>query len=260
MSELRVALDGGIATVALNRPAQRNALHQGLVAELSAALDSLRDRPELRVLVLRGQGAVFCAGADLAEMERLGAAEPELNRAAAAALAGMLRSLFTFPRPTVARVQGAAIGGGLGLVAACDLAIAAEDATFGCSEVRLGLIPAVISPYLVRKTGAGALREWMLTGARFPAARARALGLIDHLVRSDELDRKLEELCGALLEGAPEAQAAIKELLERAERLPLEQAEAYAIEALSRRRSSTEAQLGLASFRARKPPPWAPGR
>ncbi|HEX9638097.1 MAG TPA: enoyl-CoA hydratase-related protein [Acidobacteriota bacterium] len=260
MSAARVLIEieRGVATVALNRPQQRNALDRALVEELSGALERLGADAGLRALVLRGAGPSFCAGADLAEMRQLGGADPAVNRAAAQALAGLLRRLYDFPRPTLARVHGAAIGGAVGLVAACDIAIAADTTQFGFSEVRLGLLPAVISPYLMRKAHPARLRALMLTGERFGAELASAIGLIQPPVPEAELDAEVGRVIDGLLEGGPEAQAAIKQLLETVPRLSLEQAEPYCSEALAQRRASTEGQAGLQAFLSKSKPPWSP--
>lgn len=257
-SRVLVGLERAVATVSLNRPEQRNALDRILIEELRAALAELRGRAELRALILRGEGSTFCAGADLTEMQQLGGADERTNRAAAAALADLLRQLYTFPRPTLARVQGAAIGGAVGLVAACDIGVAAAGAVFGFSEVRLGLLPAVISPYLVRKVQPARLRELMLSGERFHAESAQAIGLIQHVVPEPDLDAEVGRRVEQLLEGGPEAQAAIKELLETVRELSLPRAADYTVEALAQRRASSEGQAGLQAFRTKGKPPWSP--
>jgi methylglutaconyl-CoA hydratase len=215
MGEARVALtlDGPVAHIVLDRPDLRNAFDGAMVRELHDAVGAASARDDVRVLVLAGRGAVFCAGADIEWMKRVAGFSREENLADAGALADLFETIDRSAKAVVAVVQGAALGGGAGLVAVADIAVAEEGARFGFTEVRLGLVPAVISPYVVRKIGVAAARELFLTGERFTAARAAAIGLVQRVVKLDELDAAVDERVGELLQAAPGAVAAAKALV-----------------------------------------------
>ncbi len=252
---IRVARDEqGVATVTLDRPAVRNALNPALVAELTAAVDELKTDEAVHVVVLTGEGEVFCAGADLAWVT---ADEPPDEVAAGAQrLAALLRGLHELPKPLIARVNGPALGGGAGLLAVCDLAIAVDDAVFAFTEVRLGLAPAVISPYVVRKIGRSQARALFLTGERFDAERAERVGLVHRRVPRAELDAAVDAAVEACLLGAPLAQAAAKRLVHEALR-PLDERERATARQFAALRGGEEARQGIAAFRERRPAPWA---
>ncbi|MEN8107836.1 MAG: enoyl-CoA hydratase-related protein [Pseudomonadota bacterium] len=205
----------GVATLTLHRPARRNALDGKLMAALSKHLSVLADDPVTRVVVLTGSGQAFCSGADLAWVAQVVAAGATANRADASQLAGLMHQLNTFPRPTLARVNGAAWGGGIGLIACCDLAIASSAATFAFSEVRLGLVAAVIAPYVLAAIGPRQARHFLLTGERFSSQQAMAMGLVCQVVTEVELDTAVEMQLTRLLQGEPHAQAETKRLLQR---------------------------------------------
>ena len=191
-TSLLVSHDGLVLRLVLNRPDVRNAFDEEVIDALSACAASAAEDPAVRVVVLSGAGKAFCAGADLAWMSKAIAYSQVENLADAEDFARMLERLDTMPRPVIGRVHGAALGGGVGLAAVCDIVIAAENATFGLTEVKLGILPAVISPYVVRKIGVSAARELFLTGERFGAARARELGLVHEVVPDAELDAAVE--------------------------------------------------------------------
>jgi methylglutaconyl-CoA hydratase len=255
---LRTIEPPGVATLILNRPEVHNAFNDALIAELTQAFAELAADPAVRLLVLRGAGKSFSAGADLAWMQRLAGYSFEENLNDARALGRMLQTLYQFPRPTLAVVQGAALGGGVGLVAACDMAVASEAAVFGLSEVRLGLIPAVISPYVIAAIGERACRGLFLTGERFSAHEAYRLGLVRAVVPPAELDAAAGKLTVELLQGGPASQAAAKGLIRAVARRPLDDAlvEETAMR-IARQRASAEGREGLAAFLEKRKPGWA---
>ncbi|HTT05292.1 MAG TPA: enoyl-CoA hydratase-related protein [Steroidobacteraceae bacterium] len=246
-------------TLWLNRPERHNALNAELVAELHHAIDEVGSRDAVRVLVLAGRGTNFCAGADLEWMRAQAAASRDQNLEDARQLGFMLRSLANCPKPTVARVQGAAIGGGLGLVAACDLAIASASAQFGAPETRLGLSPSSIAPYVSAAIGERAARAWFLLGERLEAQQVHRLGLVHEVVEPESLDSSLQRLLTTLRLGAPQAQQHSKWLLGELRTLPsrsLEQLEECA-RSLASVRAGAEAREGIDAFFARRKPIWA---
>jgi len=247
----------GVARVVLDRPDLRNAFDDVLIARLTEAFASLADDDSARAIVLAGEGRSFCAGADLSWMKRMVSYGPEENRRDAAALAEMFRCIDTCRKPVVARVQGAALGGGAGLVAVCDVAVAAEDALLGTTEVRLGIVPAVISPFVVRKIGESHARRWFLTGERFSAAEALGAGLVHAVVPEAALDAEVDRVVDALLLGGPEALAVSKDLARRMGRLPLDEALEEATGVISARRASAEGQEGMRAFLERRSPSWS---
>ena len=247
----------GVACITLNRPALHNAFNEGMIAALTRAVEALGRESGVRALVLRAGGKSFSAGADLDWMKRMAAYGPAENLADARALARLMQTLNACPKPTIARVQGAAFGGGVGLVACCDMAVAAEGARFCLSEVRLGLIPAVISPYVIAALGARAARRWFLTAERFGAAEALRCGLVHQVVPAEELDAAVTAWLDRLAEGAPSAQAAAKDLIFAVAGQPLTEA---LVEDTARRiaqcRAAPEGREGVAAFLEKRPPEW----
>ena len=211
---LEIVRDGPVARLWLARPEQHNALATELIAELTSTLHALALEAGVRVIVLGGRGPSFCAGADIAVMKASAHATFEQNLNEAERLGGLFSTLADLPKPVIARLHGNVLGGGVGLTCACDIAVASDDARFGLTEVRLGILPALISPYVIRRLGDRAARELMLTGERFDAAAALRYGLIHHVTSAAELDARVEERIAALLAGAPRAQGRIKALLE----------------------------------------------
>jgi methylglutaconyl-CoA hydratase len=250
----------GIATVTLNRPAVNNAYDGAMIAGFAEALDRLRGDDKVRLVVLRGAGKHFQAGADLAFLQHAAALPPEENLAVSRRTVAAVRALQHHPKPTLALVQGGCFGGGVGLVAACDMAIAAEDAVFSLTEVRWGVTPAPILPALIARLGLRAVSRYGLTAERFSAATALRLGLVGELCAPGRLDEAAAPLLEHLLLAAPEAVAATKRLAREvaAAALPAqEMAERLAREAAERRRSP-EAAEGLASFFEKRQPRWYP--
>jgi methylglutaconyl-CoA hydratase len=255
---VRVERDGrGVATVTMDRPATRNAFDERLVAELRAAADRLAADPALRVVVLTGAGEVFSAGADLAWMRAMKDYTYEENLAEARALGAMYRALYELPQPLIGRVNGHALGGGTGLVAVCDIAIAADAALFGFTEVTLGLAPAVIAPYVVRKVGRSFARALFVTGERFDASRARAHGLVHEVVPADGLDDAVADAVTRCLRGGPHAAATAKRIPDLALG-DLDDAAPRMAELIAGIRVGDEAQAGMTAFLERRLPPWSP--
>jgi methylglutaconyl-CoA hydratase len=254
-----VAVRNAVAIVVLNRPEVHNAFNEMLIAELTAALRALDGDPGVRAVVLAGAGESFCAGADLKWMKKMAAFSQAQNLADANALAAMLATLDTLSKPTIARVHGAVFGGGVGLVACCDIAIGTQDAVFAFSEARLGLIPATISPYVVEAIGVRAARRYFLTAERFAAAEAYRLGLLHDLALPDELDARVNELLGTLLTAGPRAQAECKALLRAIANRPVDAGMiADTAQRIARVRSAPEAREGVAAFLAKRKAAWVP--
>lgn len=254
---IEVERQGAIAFVWLARPAVHNAFNASLIAELTNAFQTLGTEPEIRAIVLGGRGKSFSAGADAEWMRQQGAASLEENRADAARLAKLFQTIAECPKPTVARVHGAAIGGGVGLVAACDIALGAHTAVFATSEVRLGLIPATIAPYVLRAIGERQARRLFQTGERISAAAAERIGLLHEVVPMEQMDERLRTLLEDLLRGAPLAQREAKELIAMAAQQPIT-AELIAdtAERIASRRAHVEAAEGLNAFLEKRPAAW----
>lgn len=247
----------GVATVSLNRPELHNAFDDALIAQLTIELRDLQNDPDVQVVVLAAKGRSFSAGADLNWMRRLADYSYEQNVADAQALAELMHTLNNLAKPTIAKVQGAAFGGGVGLVACCDMAIAADMALFCLSEVKLGLIPAVISPYVVRAIGERQARRYFLTAEHFDAYEARRIGLIHEVVPAAELDSWLNAFLKALAGNGPSAVIAAKELIRAVSSGPLDNA---MLEDTTRRiatiRASREGREGLNAFLSKRKPAW----
>src|SRR5262245_30783378 len=247
---------GAVAHVWLNRPEAHNALAVEVGTALVDTLHTLKDDATCRVVVLGGRGPSFCAGADIAVMKASANASYQDNLLEAKRLAGMFAALADFPRPVVGRVHGAVYGGGVGFCCACDIVVASDDAKFGLTEVRLGILPAVISPYVIRRLGDRNARELMLTGERFDAVTAQRYGIVNHVVPAAELDAKVAERVGELLKGAPHAQARVKELLVRWTDMGFEEYRRSVPETLAHVRNGDEAKDGLAAFFEKRKPKW----
>jgi methylglutaconyl-CoA hydratase len=252
-----VSSEGGIARVTLNRPAVHNALDDTLIVDLLGTLEKIAADRAVRLVLLTGQGASFCAGGDLAWMRRTADYTYEQNLADAMTLARLLHRLDTMPQPTVALVNGPTYGGGVGLVACCDIAVAADTAKFSLSEVRLGLIPATISPYVVRKIGESSARRYFLTTEVFEAADAQRMGLVHEIVAAPDIDKGAQYFVKRLREGGPAAQGAAKQLIARVAGVPID---AALMEDTARRiadaRASAEGKEGTEAFLAKRAPSW----
>jgi methylglutaconyl-CoA hydratase len=256
-----VSRDGPVARVALNRPQLHNAFDEALIAGLARTFQDVGEDEAVRAVVLASAGKSFSAGADLNWMKRAAGYEEEQNRADARALELMLRTIDDCPKPVLAMVQGAAIGGGLGLVAACDIAVAGEEALFATSEVRLGIVPAVISPFVVRAIGARQARRYFLTAERFGAEEARRIGLVHEVVPTAELEARVAAVLAEILQGGPEGLARAQQLVRMVEMMPQGGsilAEAT-VGAIAERRASPEGREGIAAFLEKRKPAWATG-
>jgi methylglutaconyl-CoA hydratase len=252
-------IDKGVGRLTLNRPEVHNAFDDALIAQLTAALLSLEADRRVRVVVLAASGKSFSAGADLAWMQRMAGYSEAENLADARALAGLMSTLDRLAKPTVALIQGAAFGGGVGLVACCDIAIASEAASFSLSEVKLGLIPAVISPYVVAAMGPGAARRFILTAERFSAPQALALGLVHEVVPADRLEETGQKVLDHLTQGGPRAQADAKDLVLSLAGRPIDRALVEeTAERIARIRVGEEAREGLAAFLEKRKAEWQP--
>jgi methylglutaconyl-CoA hydratase len=254
---VRLIREGAIARVVLNRPDVHNAFNEQMLEDLIEAFGTIRNDAGVRVVVITGEGKSFCAGGDLHWMKRVIAYTYQENYEDSLKLARMLREIYTCPKPVIGRINGPAVGGGTGVVAACDIAIASDDAFFAFSETKLGLTPAAISPYLLRRMGERNLREYFLTGERFSAARAVEIGLVNAAVPPDQLDIAVEAKIAMILTGGPEALAVSKELIrEIAERF-LDENGPYTAEVIARLRISEEGQEGMNAFLSKRKPRWA---
>lgn len=247
----------GVARVQLNRPAKHNAFDDTIIAELKQAFDALAARDEVRVVVLASAGNSFSAGADLGWMKRMADYDFGHNMRDAEGLAAMLRALFELPQPTIARVQGAAFGGAVGLVSCCDMAIASENASFSLSEVKIGLVPATISPFVLRAIGERACRRYFTTGERFDSREAHRLGLVSEVVPSEQLDGAVDQLVEKLLANGPQAIRAAKDLINEVAGKPITQALVEDTCArIAHIRVSKEGQEGLTAFLDKRKPGW----
>ncbi len=260
MSQSNILVDTdarGVATVTLNRPAIHNAFDDALIAELTAALRRLEADAAVRAVALTGSGQSFSAGGDLNWMRRMAQYSEAENFADAMALAELLCTLNELAKPTLARVNGAAFAGGLGLVCCCDVAVAAEEAVFCISEVRLGLVPATIIPYVVAAIGPRAARRYFLTAERFSAAEARRIGLVHEVAPRAELDAAVERMLTALLDGGTAAQARSKRLIAEVQDRPVTEAMmSLTARAIAEARASVEGREGLAAFFEKRKPAW----
>ncbi|MBK8121190.1 MAG: enoyl-CoA hydratase/isomerase family protein [Sulfuritalea sp.] len=260
-SNILTEIDAGVGIITLNRPERHNAFDDALIGELSTAIDQMAAHPAVRVLVISSTGKSFCAGADLNWMKRAAAYTTEENLRDSRALAEMLRKLAQCPKPTIARVQGPAYGGGVGLVACCDVAIATFDVQFSLTEVKLGIIPAVISPHVIAAMGERYARRYMLTAERFSAAEAYRIGLLHEMVADDvALDDAVGEVVDALMNNGPGAMAECKALVSAVASRPLspEVLEDTA-QRITRLRASEEGREGMTAFLEKRRPNWIVG-
>lgn len=250
--------EGAVARLRLNRPQLHNAFDSTVIAALTGALEAVAHDPQVRVVVLEGDGASFSAGADLNWMRGMAAASEDENRVDALALARLMRTLDELPRPTIARVHGAAFGGGVGLVACCDIAIATAHAKFGLTESKLGLLPAVISPYVIEAIGPREARRWFATAELFDAATAHRIGLVHEVVEDEAaLDAAVQRQVDLLLKAGPVAAAEAKSLVRRvAAHADRDRHDADNADLIARLRVSPEGQEGLGAFLEKRKPAW----
>jgi methylglutaconyl-CoA hydratase len=258
LQRLQVESDGPVARVWLNRPEARNAFDGLMVTELRATLFGLGSRDDVRVIVLGGRGKSFCAGADLQWMQAMAGFSQAENLAEAQALADLFFTAYNSPKPVVARVHGAALGGGAGLVAAADMAVASLGTQFAFTEVRLGLLPAVIAPYVLAKIGESAARELILTGERFEAVRAHEIGLVRAAVPEADLDAAVDARVQGLLKGGPNALAEAKALIREVVWRRVEDVQRYTVERIAEIRVGAEGQEGMRAFLEKRKPGWLP--
>jgi methylglutaconyl-CoA hydratase len=250
----------GVATVTLNRPEKHNAFDEQFIATLTVAFRKLGADSKLRAVVLRANGRNFCAGADVDWMKRMAGHGPAENLRDAEAMAEMFRTVDAMPVPVIARVQGAALGGGCGLICLCDIALASTDATFAFSEVRLGIIPATIGPYVLRTIGTRAARRWLLTGERFGAPRAREIGLVHEVLDESGLDDAVNSVLDGILKSGPGAVRATKQLIrDLAGRAITDDLVAMTCRRIAEIRASDEGREGLSAFLEKRLPAWTKG-
>lgn len=250
-------IDNQVAYVALNRPESHNAFNPQLIAELTQAFWAVGQDEAVRVVVLTGRGRNFCAGADVNFMRAAADFTFDQNVSDGQAIFDLMNAIDSCPKPVIGRINGAAIGGGAGLVSCCDIVIAVERATFAFSEARLGIVPAVISPFVLAKIGVSQSRELFLTGERFTADRARQIGLVHHLVADEvELDARVWERVEQLLLAAPGAIAAAKELIRTVAYQPKPTTRAVTTQLIAQRRASDEGREGMSAFLEKRPPAW----
>lgn len=248
--------DGAVATVTLNRPEVHNAFNDAVIAELTAVFRGLGEDPAVRFVVLRANGKNFCSGGDLNWMRRMAGNSREENLADARALAAMLQTLNTLPKPTLALVHGQAHGGGVGLIACCDIAIAADSAVFSLAEVKVGLLPAVVAPFVVQAIGARAARRYFLTAERFSAIEAHRLGLVHEVVPGHLLDAAGRTMLERLAEGGPQAQAAAKDFIFTVAGRPVAATVDEAAQRIADIRATAEGREGVSAFLEKRPPNW----
>jgi methylglutaconyl-CoA hydratase len=254
---LDLSLAGPVATVTLNRPEVFNAFNEVAIAELEDCIQALGDRDELRVIVLAARGKCFSAGADLTWMRRMAELSHQANFDDAYRLATMLRTIYICPKPVIARVQGDAFGGGVGLISASDIAITVENASFSLSEVKLGLIPATVSPYVIRAIGARAARRYFITAERFGAVEAHRIGLVDEVVSADLLDPTIQSIIAAICQNGPHAVTKTKQLIHDIDGRPVsEDVLEDTAERIAQVRASEEAREGVRAFLEKRSPTW----
>ena len=256
---LSVEVSAGVANVVLNRPKVRNAFNEALIAEITQTFQELGQRDDVRCIVLTGNGIAFCAGADLNWMRSMADYSREQNMADAGRLAAMMQTIYECPKPTIARIQGDVYAGGTGLVAACDMAISVDTANFCLSEVKLGLLPSTISPYVIRAMGARAAHRYFLTAERFNALEALRIGFVHEVVTADALDAKVAELTNALVNAGPEAVRLCKKLVQDVAGHDITpELVKMTIASIADVRVSAEGREGLQSFLQKRKPNWLP--
>jgi methylglutaconyl-CoA hydratase len=256
---LDVTKQHSVAIIWMNRPEVRNAFNETMIEELTAAFRALDKDTGVRAVVLAGHGPAFCAGADLNWMKKMAGFSFEENRRDAMGLAQMLNALHMLSKPTIARVHGPAFAGGMGLVSACDIAVASQDAEFCLSEVKLGLVPATISPYVLAAMGERAAQRYFLTAERFSAAEAYRIGLVQEITLPAELDAKINEILGQLVQAGPASLAATKDLIHAVARRPLDSKVIEDTAArIAKARASDEGKEGVRSFLEKRRPAWHP--
>jgi len=245
-----------IARVIFNRPEVHNAFNLLMILELDDAFEKVMKDPSIRIVVLSGRGKSFCAGADIKWLREIVYYSFEQNLEESLQLAEVLHKIYVSPKPTIAMVNGTAIGGGTGFLSVCDIIVASEEAKFGLSEVKIGLVPAAISPYVIRRIGASHAREYFLTGKRISAKKALEIGLVNRVVPLEKLEKTVEELIQLLLTSGPEAIASCKELIQNVPDMSFEEVKEYTARMIANLRVSKEGQEGMAAFLEKRKPKW----
>ena len=253
---VKIQQDGPVARVSFCRPEIHNAFNDSLIYEMTDLFSSLKQDGDLRVIVLTGEGKSFCAGADLNWMRRVKDYSFEKNLEESMALAKLFWLIYSMPLPVIGRINGAAIGGGTGFVAVCDIAVAAESAKFSFSEVKIGVVPACIGPYVIRKIGEGKAREFFISGERLTAAEAYRIGLVNRYYPDDKLDEEIEALIKTILSSGPNAIKMAKELISNVPLMTPDQFRPYTAEMIARLRKSDEGQEGMDAFLNKRKPNW----
>jgi methylglutaconyl-CoA hydratase len=256
LETLILSFQGPVARITLNRPEVHNAFNSQMFADLDRAFDAIIEREESRVVILTGEGRSFCAGADLNWMKRVKEMTFEESVEDSLVLSELLYKMYSFPKPTIARVNGAAIGGGTGFVCVCDIGVASKKARFSFSEVKLGLVPACISPYAVRRIGESRARNFFLSGQRLTAEQAHGAGLVNHVVSHEELDSFVDGIVEQLVTSGPYALRACKRLIEGVSTMSLADAKRFTAEVLAELRKGPEGQEGMAAFLEKRRPGW----
>ncbi len=253
---LKFEKKGNIAHITFNRSEIHNAIDSTVITEVSEIFGTISKDGSVRAIVLTGAGKSFCAGADLNWMKSFKDQGYDSNLKESLALADMFHQINTCPLPVIGRINGAAYGGGAGFVAVCDIAIAAKSAAFSFSEVKIGLAPAVISPFVIRKIGEAKAREYFITGARISAEKALQAGLINHAVDDDQLDKAVEKTIESILTSGPKAVATAKKIINEVSSMPSEKILQYTADAIARLRVSDEGQEGISAFLEKRKPKW----
>ncbi len=248
------------ARLILNKPQVHNAFNSTMISEMLDVFKRIKKDSSVRVIVLTGEGKSFCAGADLNWMKEIINYSYDQNLKESLEIAELLYTIYSLPKPTIARVNGAAIGGGVGFLSACDIVVASDKAQFGLSEVKIGLIPAAISPYVVRRIGESKAREYFLTGERISAERAEKIGLVNHAVPSEKLDHEIDKTVNRLLSSGPHAIAKCKQLLFKVPQISLKEAQEFTARMIADLRISDEGQEGMTAFLEKRKPDWVLNR
>ena len=255
-STIKFEREDKIARITFCRPEIHNAFNSDMIRELTDAFNKMKDDRDVRVIVMTGEGKSYCAGADLNWMRAVKDYSYEQNLKESLELAALFRLIYEFPRPVIGRINGAAIGGGTGFVAVTDIAIAADTAIFSFSEVKIGVVPACISPYVVKRVGEGRAREFFLTGERLTAQRALEAGLVNQAVQAEELDTAVDKMIKQILTSGPDAIGVCKDLLHNIANQNMDQAEKYTAEVIANLRKSPEGQEGMDAFLNKRKPKW----
>ncbi len=254
---LRFEISNRIARVTFSRPEVHNAFHSGVIKEMRQVFAEIAKSPEIRAVVITGEGKSFCAGADLNWMKAVAEYKYDQNLAESSELAELFNDIYTCTRPVIGRINGAAIGGGAGFVAVCDISIGAQSSVVSFSEVKIGLVPACIGPYVIKKIGEGKARGLFITGERLTADRAKEVGLLNKVVPDAELDKTIDELLQQILTSGPHAISMAKELVSKVPAMSAAEYKPFTAEMIAKLRNSAEGQEGMAAFLAKQKPRWA---